>query len=279
MVLFFFSSRRRHTRLVSDWSSDVCSSDLTSQGQVRDLSGNGNHGTLTGTTAVVGVFGGARGFDGTDDHIECGDIMGGNSSVTVAAWVSTRTLDSARHEVAQNTQGWGIKIEYTNRIAGYVWGQVPELQSTDVLSADVWYHIALTYDGTTANLYVNGTLKDSRTYAVSLPDGNLFRIGEGISGHRWNGSVDEVRVFARALNASEIAGLVSGSAHAVAISSVQQPSPAVSTFLVWALNLGGTSSLFIQQSIMWSVLWSAATVAFPNGRFPLREPQFAFAIN
>src|SRR5438046_6045822 len=27
-LLFFFSSRRRHTRLVSDWSSDVCSSDL-----------------------------------------------------------------------------------------------------------------------------------------------------------------------------------------------------------------------------------------------------------
>src|SRR5258706_1813157 len=29
VVVFFFSSRRRHTRLVSDWSSDVCSSDLT----------------------------------------------------------------------------------------------------------------------------------------------------------------------------------------------------------------------------------------------------------
>src|SRR5258706_12174018 len=29
LFLFFFSSRRRHTRLVSDWSSDVCSSDLT----------------------------------------------------------------------------------------------------------------------------------------------------------------------------------------------------------------------------------------------------------
>src|SRR6266446_4634711 len=27
--LFFFSSRRRHTRLQGDWSSDVCSSDLT----------------------------------------------------------------------------------------------------------------------------------------------------------------------------------------------------------------------------------------------------------
>src|SRR5262249_56214189 len=28
LAIFFFSSRRRHTRLVSDWSSDVCSSDL-----------------------------------------------------------------------------------------------------------------------------------------------------------------------------------------------------------------------------------------------------------
>ena len=29
VVFFFFSSRRRHTRLVRDWSSDVCSSDLS----------------------------------------------------------------------------------------------------------------------------------------------------------------------------------------------------------------------------------------------------------
>src|SRR5437016_1120884 len=31
IFFFFFSSRRRHTRLVSDWSSDVCSSDLARQ--------------------------------------------------------------------------------------------------------------------------------------------------------------------------------------------------------------------------------------------------------
>src|SRR5437762_6144320 len=28
LMLFFFSSRRRHTRYIGDWSSDVCSSDL-----------------------------------------------------------------------------------------------------------------------------------------------------------------------------------------------------------------------------------------------------------
>src|SRR5262249_59534497 len=32
---FFFSSRRRHTRLVSDWSSDVCSSDLDKRGKAN----------------------------------------------------------------------------------------------------------------------------------------------------------------------------------------------------------------------------------------------------
>src|SRR5262249_56504882 len=35
--VFFFSSRRRHTRLVSDWSSDVCSSDLRAAGPVHQL--------------------------------------------------------------------------------------------------------------------------------------------------------------------------------------------------------------------------------------------------
>src|SRR5262249_60030826 len=34
-TMFFFSSRRRHTRLVSDWSSDVCSSDLVSATALR----------------------------------------------------------------------------------------------------------------------------------------------------------------------------------------------------------------------------------------------------
>src|SRR3954449_12694123 len=44
LVFFFFSSRRRHTRLSCDWSSDVCSSDLTTRlvnsaldGVVRDV--------------------------------------------------------------------------------------------------------------------------------------------------------------------------------------------------------------------------------------------------
>src|SRR5262245_63658355 len=47
-IFFFFSSRRRHTRCLSDWSSDVCSSDLSRFTGVRNT-------RLEGTTPIVGV--------------------------------------------------------------------------------------------------------------------------------------------------------------------------------------------------------------------------------
>src|SRR5262249_57160227 len=65
---FFFSSRRRHTRLVSDWSSDVCSSDLgrlTGEEHLREQMGdlygkvNGYDGRPTnGQIALAGVLDG-----------------------------------------------------------------------------------------------------------------------------------------------------------------------------------------------------------------------------
>src|SRR5205823_10501043 len=44
--------------------------NLTADGRMRDLSRNGNHGTITGTTDVAGKVGRAREFDGVDDVIE-----------------------------------------------------------------------------------------------------------------------------------------------------------------------------------------------------------------
>src|SRR5436853_4421409 len=43
-VVFFFSSRRRHTRCLSDWSSDVCSSDLVKGRAVTHLVFGGKRG-------------------------------------------------------------------------------------------------------------------------------------------------------------------------------------------------------------------------------------------
>src|SRR5260370_22555356 len=68
--LFFFSSRRRHTRFKCDWSSDVCSSDLQQQaviasdlplqrigrGKVRDIYAVGDDRLLLVTTDRISAF-------------------------------------------------------------------------------------------------------------------------------------------------------------------------------------------------------------------------------
>src|SRR3712207_8525068 len=57
-ILFFFSSRRRHTRYWRDWSSDVCSSDLelyALHGLLDDV-GHGEEGALPVAEALVHDF-------------------------------------------------------------------------------------------------------------------------------------------------------------------------------------------------------------------------------
>ena len=81
MDYFFFSSKRRHTRLQGDWSSDVCSSDLSIElyldaNQIisypksgtswKDISGEGRNGTLT--NGVTFNSDGYMNFDGEDDY-------------------------------------------------------------------------------------------------------------------------------------------------------------------------------------------------------------------
>src|SRR5437899_12964308 len=68
MISFFFSSRRRHTRCLSHWSSDVCSSDLiVNLGNITATSGGfaalvapgvRNTGTITATLGTVGLAAG-----------------------------------------------------------------------------------------------------------------------------------------------------------------------------------------------------------------------------
>src|SRR5256885_11948044 len=92
LVLFFFSSRRRHTRLQGDWSSDVCSSDLDwcSRGRRTHLLPHGagarrrSHGGITRCRRVCGGWAcrcsSRRGVATKDRHSHCRSVLGDRKS-------------------------------------------------------------------------------------------------------------------------------------------------------------------------------------------------------
>lgn len=186
----------------------------------KDAKGT-NNGTLTnGPTYAAGKVGSnSVTFDGVDDYIDCGTgiplAISGNSHLTIAAWAKKTDVT-----LNQRIAGWyggnykGPLLWVDGGVAKALIGQggtsTVELTGTTSLSNAIWYHLAVTYDGATANLYVNGVLEHSAVCTSADNDGGVvFTIGcnPWDAGGCWGGSIDEVGVWDRALSLTEIASL------------------------------------------------------------------------
>ena len=77
---------------------------------------------------------------------------------------------------------------------------------TAALPLNAWSHLASTYDGTNLRFYVNGALVTTKVTTGAMPNtANPLRIGgNAIWGEYFSGLIDEVRVYNRALNATEL---------------------------------------------------------------------------
>lgn len=74
------------------------------------------------------------------------------------------------------------------------------------LVLNAWAHIAGTYDGTTLKIYVNGNLVSQKTVTASalITTGKLFIGGNTVWGEYFKGLIDDVRIYSKTLNQSEI---------------------------------------------------------------------------
>jgi hypothetical protein len=70
-------------------------------------------------------------------------------------------------------------------------------------------HVAATYDGSTIRLYINGQLEGSKNASFQIGTNDLpLSIGSSDGGYRgMKGAIDDVRIYAKALSAQEIAAL------------------------------------------------------------------------
>ncbi len=190
--------------------------DETSGLTAADSSANGNDGTLTnmaGTEWTTGMVDGALEFDGDDDFISIGTID--PDSITVSAWVTTET-PTTKADIVNNQQDvWSLRNYHSPTFSGPTFtvlsGSYAAAYDTTTLTQGVSYHIVGTYDGENVRIYVNGEEGDNSPNTALSGDldtvtGDVY-IGVHADGasNPYNGIIDDVRIYNRALSAEEIA--------------------------------------------------------------------------
>ncbi|HXH12490.1 MAG TPA: LamG-like jellyroll fold domain-containing protein [Alphaproteobacteria bacterium] len=182
---------------------------------ITDLSGNGNHGTISGAAwTSSGRFGKALTFDGVNDWVTVNDApsLDLTTGMTLAAWVYPTTNTGWRTIVIKEQSGQLIYALYSStdskKPSGHVFvnGKDEILRGPSQLPLNTWTHLATTYNGSVLRLYVNGVQVSSRSVSGSiLTSTRPLRIGGNSVWPEWfKGRIDEVRVYNRALSGGEI---------------------------------------------------------------------------
>jgi fibronectin type 3 domain-containing protein len=186
-----------------------------------DSSGNGIVGTLHDATWTTdGKYGDALGFNG-DSYVDLGRpaALTTTGSMTWEAWVNPTDTppDDGQIVALSDSTGWQFKTtsDTGQRTFGLALsgstGSHTQLYGRTVLALNTWYHAAAVYDASARRLhiYVNGVLDDGTLVgtvpaAQVLPVGPSVTIGQRSGGFNFIGTLDEVRIYNRALSQSEI---------------------------------------------------------------------------
>lgn len=190
-----------------------------------DFSGSNNDGTLkplgSEPTWVDGKSGKALSFDGNNDYVSVNDSVSLNitGQISIEAWIKPpTTINSANSNmrVVDKQHAYYLLFDYPSangklKLVLRIGGSFVNVPSTtNNWNAGQWYHIVGTYDGSTMKIYVNGALENSKPQTGNIEATNykLFfgtRAVNNIPTNMFfNGIIDEVKIYSRALSANEI---------------------------------------------------------------------------
>jgi RHS repeat-associated protein len=206
-----------NTSLMGLWKLDE-TSNLTAS----DSSGQGRNGTLVnGPSWNLGQVNNGLFFDGVDDQVTVTSVNGlklgsaGNAApFSIAFWTrkDQETTSPVRWvgKGASGVENYGVWEDSTTHKAQFKFntsGGTTTLTGTTTLSVGRCYHIACTYDGTTAKLYVDGKLEQSASSGAPVSSDDALTFGyAGWSGAH-KGLLDEIHLYAKTLSINEIRAL------------------------------------------------------------------------
>lgn len=187
--------------------------------KVHDISKYRNHGDIYNASWVDSKagFGKALSFDGVNNYVQIGAPAGGSldpAHITMEMWIKFNAIPYTS-QIALNKEGkyrfiagdvdtTHLSIRYATDITG--WGAGTLIGDT-ALEAELWYHAVATYDGSYWKLYLNGQLDGNKIETGDLVS-NAANLYIGVfsppSGFPFNGIIDEVRIYNRALSSAEV---------------------------------------------------------------------------
>lgn len=149
-------------------------------------------------------------FDGVNDYLDAGRVLNLNTSFTVSSWVKRNSTNQTILSKRDNafTTGYDLSINSAGR-AQMRWrnGSMQTITSSVVIPSGIWHNIAVTYDGTTARLYIDGVLDVTQTMSTVPANNQSFLIAaaDGVNTTSFfNGGIDEVRVWSVALTDKQL---------------------------------------------------------------------------
>jgi len=188
--------------LVACYNFDEGSGDI-----LKDVSGNGNDGRISGAEYVRRGDGYALRFDGATSYVDCGQgpSLDLEEAVTVALWVKVLAIPQAGEPIvvgkgANSAYGFTCYRDNIGPTNGRIYFYIGTENIATPVALDAWQHLAATFDGHTIALYVNGEAVASKGVQMKIPRGGSLLMGKG----GFCGLLDDVRIFSRALSPDEI---------------------------------------------------------------------------
>lgn len=195
-------------------------------GNANDESGNGNNGSVNGATLSgdrFGISNSAYSFDGVDDQITVSNSLSLNpNQITVSCWVKPLQFPSNGEQYIINKsydpspRHWSIRIDPNGRLAveTRINNTYHIYLASDSLDLNSWSSLVLLFDSTSTKLILNGSVILSQ-----VDSGNLTTSTNDLSigffphnsmppyGYFWNGLIDDVGIWDRALDSLELHSL------------------------------------------------------------------------
>lgn len=198
-----------------------------------DTSGKGNNGAVHGATFIEGKNGKSLSFDGSNDCVKIPDSMSLNpvSGITLEVWIKVDKKTTRSHSILSKMEylqesGYELYIMPKNKPRfSLISGGVKTRVDGSSIPSNSWTQIAGTYEGNTLVLYVNGKFEDymEKPRFIFPSTRDYLWIGCWRKIDNFKGSIDEVRIYNRSLNDTEI------KANYEAVMNPPPPTPANTT--------------------------------------------------